>query len=190
MKPILFNTEMVRAILDGRKTVTRRVIHIPNYGYFMTEPPRVVSRYQTGDILYVRETWLPFDGDHIIDGRKYAYRADSTADSEQLRTQYGYKWRPSIHMPKEAARIFLRVQDVHVERLQEITGAECVREGIPQESLKEVGEAFTVGQFADLWDSTIKPADLPRYGWDANSWVWVIDFERISRDEALKEKSK
>ena len=190
MKPILFNTEMVRAILDGRKTVTRRVIHIPNYGYFMTEPPRVVSRYQTGDILYVRETWLPLDGGHIIDGRKYAYRADSTADSEQLRTRYGYKWRPSIHMPKEAARIFLRVQDVHVERVQEITGAECVREGIPKESLKEVGEAFTVGQFADLWDSTVKPSDRALYGWDANPWVWVIDFERMSRDEALKEESK
>ena len=190
MKPILFNTEMVRAILDGRKTVTRRVIHIPNYGYFMTEPPRVVSRYQTGGILYVRETWLLFDDDHIIDGRKYAYRADSTEDSEQLRTQYGYKWHPSIHMPKEAARIFLRVQDVHVERVQEITGAECVREGIPQESLKEVGEAFTVGQFADLWDSTVKPSDRALYGWDANPWVWVIDFERISRDEALKEESK
>lgn len=58
MKPILMNTEMVRAILDGRKTVTRRVIHIPNCGYFMTEPPRVVSRYQTGDILYVRRYYL------------------------------------------------------------------------------------------------------------------------------------
>lgn len=215
MKPILFNTEMVRAILDGRKTVTRRVAFsekdlrpfqskdYPDGWWFRgrvyrswddaTRTPQGVMslcRYRREGVLYVRETWLPLDGDHIIDGRKYAYRADSTEDSEQLRTQYGYKWHPSIHMPKEAARIFLRVQDVHVERVQEITGAECVREGIPQESLKEVGEAFTVGQFADLWDSAFKPADLPRYGWDANPWVWVIDFERISRDEALKEESK
>ena len=218
MKPILFNTEMVRAILDGRKTVTRRVAFsekdlrpfqskdYPDGWWFRgrvyrswddaTRTPQGVMslcRYRREGVLYVRETWLPLDGDHIIDGRKYAYRADSTEDSEQLRTQYGYKWHPSIHMPKEAARIFLRVQDVHdvhVERVQEITGAECVREGIPQESLKEVGEAFTVGQFADLWDSTVKPSDRALYGWDANPWVWVIDFERISRDEALKEESK
>ena len=214
MKPILFNTEMVRAILDGRKTVTRRVAFsekdlrpfqskdYPDGWWFRgrvyrswddaTRTPQGVMslcRYRREGVLYVRETWLPLDGDHIIDGRKYAYRADSTEDSEQLRTQYGYKWHPSIHMPKEAARIFLRVQDVHVERVQEITGAECVREGIPQESLKEVGEAFTVGQFADLWDSTVKPSDRALYGWDANPWVWVINFERISRDEALKEEN-
>lgn len=187
MKPILMNTEMVRAILDGRKTVTRRVIHIPNYGYFMTEPPRVVSRYQTGDILYVRETWtiLPVTpGGHFRQGGVYYYKADGDMRPDRYR---GNGWHPSIHMPKEAARMFLRVQDVHAERVQEITGAECVREGIPQESLKEVGEAFTVGQFADLWDSTVKPSDRALYGWDANPWVWVIDFERISQDEALKE---
>lgn len=187
MKPILMNTEMVRAILDGRKTVTRRVIHIPNYGYFMTEPPRVVSRYQTGDILYVRETWtiLPVTpGGHFRQGGVYYYKADGDMRPDSYR---GNGWHPSIHMPKEAARMFLRVQDVHAERVQEITGAECVREGIPQESLKEVGEAFTVGQFADLWDSTVKPSDRALYGWDANPWVWVIDFERISQDEALKE---
>ena len=203
MKPILFNTEMVRAILDGRKTVTRRVIHIPNYGYFMTEPPRVVSRYQTGGILYVRETWLPLDGDHIIDGRKYAYRADSTEGSEQLRTQYGYKWHPSIHMPKEAARIFLRVQDVHVERVQEMSEIDADKEGIRSywQTPHDNGPPF-IGcakgiendlcftrreAFGQLWDSTVKPADLHCYGWDANPWVWVINFERISRDEALKE---
>ena len=187
MKPILMNTEMVRAILDGRKTVTRRVIHIPNYGYFMTEPPRVVSRYQTGDILYVRETWtiLPVTpGGHFRQGGVYYYKADGDMRPDRYR---GNGWHPSIHMPKEAARMFLRVQDVHAERVQEITGAERVREGVPQESLKEVGEAFTVGQFADLWDSTVKPSDRALYGWDANPWVWVIDFERISQDEALKE---
>ena len=208
MKPILFNTEMVRAILDGRKTVTRRVIRWDKVDNALSCPARrknieipddkIIERlcgapYCMADILYVRETWtiLPgTPGDNFRPSGVYYYKADGDMRPDRFRDN---GWHPSIHMPKEAARIFLRVQDVHdvhVERVQEITGAECVREGIPQESLKEVGEAFTVGQFADLWDSTVKPADLHCYGWDANPWVWVIDFERISRDEALKEESK
>lgn len=208
MKPILFNTEMVRAILDGRKTVTRRVIRWDKVDNALSCPARrknieipddkIIERlcgapYCMADILYVRETWtiLPgTPGDNFRPSGVYYYKADRDMRPDRFRDN---GWHPSIHMPKEAARIFLRVQDVHdvhVERVQEITGAECVREGIPQESLKEVGEAFTVGQFADLWDSTVKPSDRALYGWDANPWVWVIDFERISRDEALKEESK
>lgn len=205
MKPILFNTEMVRAILDGRKTVTRRVIRWDKVDNALSCPYRrknieipddkIIERlcgapYCMADILYVRETWtiLPVTpGDNFRPSGVYYYKADGDMRPDRFRDN---GWHPSIHMPKEAARIFLRVQDVHVERVQEITGAECVREGIPQESLKEVGEAFTVGQFADLWDSTVKPSDRALYGWDANPWVWVIDFERISRDEALKEESK
>lgn len=205
MKPILFNTEMVRAILDGRKTVTRRVIRWDKVDNALSCPARrknieipddkIIERlcgapYCMADILYVRETWtiLPgTPGDNFRPSGVYYYKADGDMRPDRFRDN---GWHPSIHMPKEAARIFLRVQDVHVERVQEITGAECVREGIPQESLKEVGEAFTVGQFADLWDSTVKPSDRALYGWDANPWVWVIDFERISRDEALKEESK
>lgn len=205
MKPILFNTEMVRAILDGRKTVTRRVIRWDKADNALSCPDRrknieipddkIIERlcgapYCMADILYVRETWtiLPVTpGDNFRPSGVYYYKADGDMRPDRFRDN---GWHPSIHMPKEAARIFLRVQDVHVERVQEITGAECVREGIPQESLKEVGEAFTVGQFADLWDSTVKPSDRALYGWDANPWVWVIDFERISRDEALKEESK
>ena len=205
MKPILFNTEMVRAILDGRKTVTRRVIRWDKVDNALSCPYRrknieipddkIIERlcgapYCMADILYVRETWtiLPgTPGDNFRPSGVYYYKADGDMRPDRFRDN---GWHPSIHMPKEAARIFLRVQDVHVERVQEITGAECVREGIPQESLKEVGEAFTLGQFADLWDSTVKPSDRALYGWDANPWVWVIDFERISRDEALKEESK
>lgn len=203
MKPILFNTEMVRAILDGRKTVTRRVIRWDKADNALSCPDRrknieipddkIIERlcgapYRMADILYVRETWtiLPVTpGDNFRPSGVYYYKADGDMRPDRFRDN---GWHPSIHMPKEAARIFLRVQDVHVERLQEITGAECVREGIPQESLKEVGEAFTAGQFAGLWDSTVKPSDRALYGWDANPWVWVIDFERISRDEALKEE--
>lgn len=208
MKPILFNTEMVRAILDGRKTVTRRVIRWDKVDNALSCPARrknieipddkIIERlcgapYCMADILYVRETWtiLPgTPGDNFRPSGVYYYKADGDMRPDRFRDN---GWHPSIHMPKEAARIFLRVQDVHdvhVERVQEITGAECVREGIPQESLKEVGEAFTLGQFADLWDSTVKPSDRALYGWDANPWVWVIDFERISRDEALKGESK
>lgn len=205
MKPILFNTEMVRAILDGRKTVTRRVIRWDKVDNALSCPARrknieipddkIIERlcgapYCMADILYVRETWtiLPVTpGDNFRPSGVYYYKADGDMRPDRFRDN---GWHPSIHMPKEAARIFLRVQDVHVERVQEITGAECVREGIPQESLKEVGEAFTLGQFADLWDSTVKPSDRALYGWDANPWVWVIDFERISRDEALKGESK
>lgn len=206
MKPILFNTEMVRAILDGRKTVTRRVIHIPNYGYFMTEPPRVVSRYQTGDILYVRETWtiLPVTpGDNFRPSGVYYYKADGDMRPDRYRDN---GWHPSIHMPKEAARIFLRVQDVHVERVQEMSDIDAAKEGIqsywstPYDNDPPfIGRAKGIGNdlcftrreaFGQIWDSTVKPSDRALYGWDANPWVWVIDFERISRDEALKEESK
>lgn len=140
-KPILFNTEMVRAILDGRKTQTRRVItpqpeKSGNLGLYrwkcytdMVGESEVSSKlrnsplakYTIGDILYVRETWgLSFGTDAVY------YKADN----EPIRIT----WQPSIHMPKEAARIFLRVTDVRVERLQDITPAECVREGIPKEA--------------------------------------------------------
>ena len=194
MKPILFNTEMVRAILDGRKTVTRRVIRWDKADNALSCPDRrkniEIPDDKIIDILYVRETWtiLPVTpGDNFRPSGVYYYKADGDMRPDRFRDN---GWHPSIHMPKEAARIFLRVQDVHVERVQEITGAECVREGIPQESLNDVVEEFTVGQFADLWDSTVKPSDRALYGWDANPWVWVIDFERMSRDEALKEESK
>ena len=84
-------------------------------------------------------------------------------------------WRPSIHMPKEAARLFLRVTDMRVERLQDIDDYGVLAEGLG------VGDPFD-----ELWDSTIKPADLPLYGWDANPWVWVIELERVRNEAALK----
>lgn len=160
MKPILFNAEMVRAILDGRKTVTRRKVLLPNYGYFIHEPPRCVPPYRAGDILYVRETFAQ------VAAHTYWYRADSPVQN--------ILWRPSIHMPKEAARIFLRVTAVRVERLREITVEDAAKEGCKNPM-----------RFDELWNSTIKPADLPKYGWEANPWVWVIEFERISKEEAL-----
>lgn len=196
-KPILFNTEMVRAILAGQKTCTRR---LPNKrvreGYFEYDdwantvggagikklsekefyeqyPP-----YSPGDILYVRETW----GEGYEDGT-YIYKAsDKLANHPMFKESSKLLYHPSIHMPKEAARIWLKVTDVRVERLQDIDGKGCVKEGIEEEPLKDVGDEFVKGMFHDLWDSTIKKSDLDRYGWKANPWVWVIEFERCDKE--------
>lgn len=191
-KPILFNTEMVRAILEGQKTCTRRIVKgaIPDdamWGYTMFTPKGCIScrgvyadgygegfyklPYQPGDILYVRETWCK--GSWMNEKERYYYKAD---DNDFLCT-----WHPSIHMPKEAARVWLKVTDVRVERLQDIDGKGCVKEGIEEEPLKDVGEEFVKGMYHDLWDSTIKKSDLDRYSWQANPWVWVIEFERCEK---------
>ena len=192
MKPILFNTGMVRAILNGTKTVTRRVVkpqpekgaHSPyecvggRFAFRIGEractnqynPP-----YRPGDILYVREAWTQ-------DGDVFRYKAGFYNQNR--------RWHPSIHMPREAARIFLRVKDVRVERLQEITP-----EQIDAEGCKEFGFSVETGElmpsspcyFSIVWNNTIKKADRALYGWDANPWVWVIEFERISREEAEHE---
>lgn len=196
IKSILFNTEMVRAILDGRKSCTRRLVKFlsgenPRWtGYIKdglmlyngkNEPCIRKAPYQSGDILYVRETWgypIALNSD-----KQYVFRADEVAES-------GFKndshiWLPSIRMPKGAARIWLRVTDVRVERLQDIDGKGCVKEGIEEEPLKYVGDEFVKGMFHDLWDSTIKKSDLDRYSWDANPWVWVIEFERCEKPEGV-----
>lgn len=178
--PIFFNTEMVRAILEGRKTVTRRVVAPqPPAGvtqlYHGAAPGRwrspgkdvwveIRAPYQPGDILWVRETWVAWSPTYGTEPR-LIYKADDNVPS-------GVKWNPSIHMPREAARIFLRVTGVRVERLQEIDDAGVVAEGL------EIGCYFD-----ELWNSTIKPKDRPTYGWDANPWVWVINFERVGREE-------
>lgn len=198
MKPILFNTEMVKAILEGRKTVTRRIIkQQPPSGYeylditsnsiyakfinqegkyFLVKKPYIDPLGEGNNVLYVRETWqlLPSGFDEIPPEMNYIYKASDELSNECTR------WRPSIHMPKEAARIFLRVKSVRVERLKDMCVADCVREGV------EVGNAWTVNakpNFIKLWNSTVKKTDLNRYGWDANPWVWVIEFERISKED-------
>lgn len=197
MKPSLFNTEMVRAISEGRKTVTRRAIRPQPEGrpirmtenscypgcYAIEGTPRVIRPpYQPVDILYVRETWNGDWCDH------YIYKADGGSAKAAGYTAEP-KWRPSIHMPKEAARLFLRVTGVRVERLKDIDGHGILKEGIDNgKSNPAMGTRWENMQsmaFAELWNSTLKSADLPLYGWAANPWVWVIEFERISKDEAL-----
>ena len=192
VKPILFNTDMVRAILDGRKTVTRRLVK-PRYGGSLevykdlAGVPRLCERcgtlnrglrppYQIGDILWVRETWISLVG-------SYLYRADQKPGMKNPG-----KWFPSIHMPKEAARIWLRVTDVRVERLQEIDEDGIRAEGLTSACVHAGDMEIAAQEFALLWDSTIKPAGLDRYGWAANPWVWVIAFERCEKPEEKKLK--
>ncbi len=188
MKPILLKTEMVRAILDGRKTVAWQVVKpqpkgqlVPTLsggcwpGYFEEIGTSRVQRppYRPGNILYVRETWQQGLGG------TYLYKASAGLDlfmNKEGNLVSNIPWCPSIHMPREAARIFLRVTDVRVERLQGIDDDGVVAEGL------EIGAPFD-----ELWDSTIKPADRAFYGWEANPWVWVIEFERISREEARRD---
>lgn len=201
IKPILFNTEMVRAILDGRKDATRGIVKgfIPDdavWGYTAFTPKGYISCRGTfadgygekffklpcepGDILYVRETWgypIALNSD-----KQYVFRADEVAES-------GFKndshiWHPSIHMPKEAARIWLKVTSVRVERLQDITSEQICREGVEVEYPHALNGEEKRYAFSTLWNSTVKKSDIDTYGWDANPWVWVIEFERCEKPEA------
>lgn len=198
--PILFNTEMVRAILDGRKTCTRRKISIDIvnncdmetdgtllayencYGDFIE--PEKLCQYQSGDVIYVRETWcaLPVnEAGHMRGHSVYYYKADGDLRPEGWRGN----WHPSIHMPKEAARIWLRVTNVRVERLNEITDKGAEREGAQPDYPFDyaVDKWPNLEHFKEIWNSTIKKSDLDRYGWDANPWVWVVEFERCEKPE-------
>ena len=213
IKPILFNkqisTEMVRAILDGRKSCTRRICKdaneytVPDMEFYNadrrtyavhnfadkehTEQLSIAERtcpICPGDILYVRETWKKAPNG-------YYYYEDWQKDDIADVT----KWKPSIHMPKEAARIWLKVIDVRVERLQDITYNGALREGSEGIRCDHVAlgvhgctDCMNTGwieppqvEFMQIWNSTIKKSNLDRYGWDANPWVWVIEFERCEK---------
>lgn len=206
IKPILFNTKMVRAILDGRKDATRRIVKgfIPDdavWGYTAFTPKGYIScrgtfadgygekffklPCESGDILYVRETWKKAPNGY------YYYEDWQRNDIADVT-----KWKPSIHMPKEAARIWLKVTNVRVERLQEITDEQAKREGIQYDECPtgftwkqetDMHNCYTtpIGAMQALWNSTIKKSDIDRYGWDANPWVWVIEFEMCEKPEGV-----
>lgn len=194
--PILFNTKMVRAILDGRKDATRRIVKgfIPDdavWGYTAFTPKGYISCRGTfadgygekffklscepGDILYVRETWKKAPNGY------YYYEDWQRNDIADVT-----KWKPSIHMPKEAARIWLKVTDVRVERLQDITIDGIRNEGLSSASVHAGDIEIALKEWELLWDSTIKKSDLDRHGWDANPWVWIIGFERCEKPEGHK----
>nr|DAN02761.1 MAG TPA: ASCH domain protein [Caudoviricetes sp.] len=223
IKPILFNTEMVLANLEGRKSCTRRLVSSRQFlGMLpdkcknaapdeflkgkrimfkpycdMTDAELIMTEYkapyQPGDILYVRETWKKApNGYYYYESWQRSNIADIT------------KWHPSIHMPKEAARIWLKVTDVRVERLQEMKPVDVIKEGAYPDCwdcLNTYGESGSqccygteeqcsqcdevMMEWEKLWNSTIKKSDLDRYGWTANPWVWVIEFERCEKPEGV-----
>ena len=248
MKPILFNTEMVQTILDGRKTVTRRLIKPQPgadadlvYAYAASRKQDIGKwndrktgqtwnpPYHADDILYVRETWGVYCR-NWWEADYFNYKADWQAQESPYGLTEPPKWRPSIHMPKEAARLFLRVTAVRLERLQEITDEDAIREGIvrmfdhlsdaeyaewgnktakgmtkadwPWNNYLWHGDFGSCGtgnrksdawpyqssgydaprdSFSSLWNLTVDLKDWDTYGWEANPWVWVIEFERCDK---------
>lgn len=229
IKPILFNTEMVRAILDRRKSCMRKICKdgneytVPDMNFYNADRRTyAVHNYADkkhadklsiaerscpicpGDILYVRETIWQKVGHYLdVDGETkgiFCHEYKYVATDEKPETGWDYSWvkRPSIHMPKEAARIWLKVTDVRVERLQDITPKGAESEGVGNLFYDDIGYGeknygtevdteygIAKEQFAWLWESTIKKSDLDRYGWDANPWVWVIEFERCEKPEGV-----
>lgn len=199
MKPILFNTEMVRAILDGRKVVTRRLVKFlpgenPQWTGYIKDGPMLYNGknepcvrkapYQPGDILYVRETWSEWTGGYLYKAWEGPF--PQPGESAVM------KWHPSIHMPKEVARIWLKVKNVRMERLQEITEEQARNEGVGSPFDYADNDDFweltgrnelpaDVAAFSALWDSTVKKSNIDTCGWDANPWVWVIEFERCEK---------
>lgn len=197
-RPILFNDQMVRAILEGRKTVTRRAVkglQIPTedkttpheglrwsalgqrhlrYGFNVfgsteEECAHELARCgvcpfgKPGDRLWVRETFADI-------GCRLTFRADLEDGAHCSVT----RWSPSLHMPRWASRILLEITAVRVERLQDITPNQCIAEGAWREKDKELGRGQeAIAAFADLWRST-------GGDWDANPWVWVIEFKRVA----------
>lgn len=199
-RPILFNTAMVRAILEGKKTQTRRLLKQPfevHPNGYITKPrgnERLVPYKppcEIGDTLWVRETfadtWTPdgFTGFvYKADGEpaKFPYWGNSRQSKDEV-------WRPSIHIPRKAARIFLKVTNVKVERLQDITEEDAIAEGVTEEQAYNCngwspsfydpdggGYPDYIAAFSYIWDLIYK-------NWDANPWVWVIEFETSKRLE-------
>lgn len=262
-KPILFNTEMVRAILEGRKTQTRRLlkpkfrpdeagfqiitnahtgefVRVEYYDEHENETRWMPQPFEVGDTLWVRETWYDPDPERVY--VPVLYKADFPIHWDADQTEHGEpvdlkaedcRWKPSIHMPKGFARIFLRVKDVRVERLQSIGYFDSLNEGIAHlyDNLSDaeyenwasrsgyhgkkksewpyinylwhghfgscgtgnrISDAWPYqfssyedprGSFSSLWNSTVHLKDWDKYGWDANPWVWVIEFERIEKPD-------
>ncbi len=175
-RPILFSAPMIRAILDGRKSQTRRVVKNPeDYGCQIPGPAIITPYGRPLDRLWVRETFGLVDES---DGKQCVYRADSGPIHEATT-----KWKPSIFMPRWASRITLEIISIRVERLQEISEADAIAEGISKGPVKLWKGATPSGkplqtakeQFKTLWD-TINAKKQP---WSSSPWVWVIEFKRV-----------
>lgn len=171
-RPIIFNGEMVRAILDGRKTQTRRVIKPQPDGPWAA-PGRTMCPYgQPGDRLWVRETWA-----HVPRTAYGSLGMQDPSDEDMAaiyratfdRSPPGTGWKPSIYMPKWAARIWLEIINVRVERVQEITNEGALAEGVEEHQIPHTW------MFRELWDSINAKRG---YSWDSNPSIWVVEFRR------------
>lgn len=217
-RPILFKGRLVRAILDGRKTQTRRVLTVPWKGstrtvpyepYWVEEDGRllVMDDYGTyhpvethmrcpyggpGDRLWVKETWSappPYDAEKpslLTENTPIRYAVDGIVRgvSKRFVDANGCiatgKLRPSIFMPRWASRLDIEVTGIRVERLQDISEADAIAEGVARES-GATGQTVRPGPrdvFRELWDSV----NAGRGGWAANPWVWVVDFKRVAHE--------
>jgi hypothetical protein len=167
--PILFNDAMVRAILDGRKFQTRRLANGPTF-------PSSIP-WQPGDVLWVRECFWVRQWGNTFDGIGVDYRAGGPPLHLGSRPENVGKmccWRPSIHMPRWACRLFLDVTRVRCERLQDISEADAIAEG--SQCAGVPASLTNRGAFAKLWDSLY--GNHPGCDWAANPWVFVIEFEK------------
>ena len=191
-RPIIFTTEMVKAILEGRKTQTRRAIEPqPKYderyiGGWCLEGRRSITPIeifnkglmqgccpygQVGDRLWVRETWQTTELQDCV-----LYKADYTKDDLQAEQCDFGKWRPSIHMFRQDSRITLEITDIRVERLQEIKATDALKEGVGLNKPYIHADLKVLADFTELWDSLNAQRG---YSWDLNPWVWVISFKEI-----------
>lgn len=167
-RPIIFSGEMVRAILDGRKTQTRRAVKMRDGAqeYSVYDFRRDCCPYgQPGDHLWVRETWLEWTEGGCKETCMYK------ADDDPRAQNFG-PWKSSLFMPRWASRITLEITKVRVERLQDISEEDAKAEGVVCQEVKNSVEAFK-----ELWDSLRAKKGN---GWETNPWIWVIEFERVT----------
>jgi len=180
-RPILFSAPMVRAILEGRKTVTRRALKMP-HGFWETSAtgelvpiPAKCPYGKPGERLWVREAHslgLGFASQPLT---HVTYRADM----QEVGRNDEFNWRPSIHMPRWASRILLEITEVRVERLQSISRSDIRAEGVqcpPELASDDVSPNYRdwyPAAFRELWNST-------GGDWDANPWVWVVEFKHVA----------
>jgi hypothetical protein len=219
-KPILFSTPMVKAILEGRKTQTRRIIKSRHESGLFQISRRVTDNQITsiesldwderncekdivcpygkpGDTLWVRETWARFAG--IDKVNPVIYRADGAWEARGVEGPIhveGNRWKPSIHMPKSVARIWLEITDIAIERVQDISGSDAEAEGV---EWRIMGKEFGKLQGQRLYKDYLNPANTefgPTFAkdsfmylwqsingfesWDTNPWVWVVSFKTLS----------
>ena len=199
MKAIPFNEENVKALKAEHKTATRRKVRgISNFEglepYLMpgvdewafidskAKVTTITNPYHKKDILFVRETWKRATIDPTGDGYAlreiYLYKADEPINAERMIAQD--RWHPATCMPLSAARMFLRVKDVRIERLQDIDDEQAKAEGANYGvDVLEKMRMTSVERFAEIWDRTVKTSERPMYGWKANPYVWVIEFELL-----------